>query len=388
MRSHGHVATACGRRRAHSEDAHHVDDAVGIYAVADGAGGHAYGEVAASAAVREAAQRAAVAVSTLDAETLCDGHLVEIAREIVSDTGREIHRLATMRPGFAGMGAALTLTLVHGQRLAVGHVGHTRCFFARGASVGRLTQVGLRSGAEPRTLAELGGLLGQHPECRIDAFELELLPGDWIVLATDGLGPDDDIESMLVGEARGDPSTKAAQLLRSARCRDGRDDATVVAIEITGAADLERTRRIEAEDAALAATTLAAGLPWATRIRARALATRSTLDREAVLFERGERVDRSWCVVDGILRTVGTDGDCADETTHRWTRGDAVAELAVVRPFIAAATVSAAIPTALLAISHRAIAQAPGSLAVELTATLAASWGRERDRRLIGEPSR
>src|SRR2546430_332254 len=43
--------TDVGKKRRHNEDAYLADDALGLYVVADGMGGHAAGEVASKAAV-------------------------------------------------------------------------------------------------------------------------------------------------------------------------------------------------------------------------------------------------------------------------------------------------------------------------------------------------
>src|SRR4051812_33236224 len=58
--------TDVGRRRKHNEDAYLIDDALGLYVVADGMGGHAAGEVASAQAVRSIREALADAQPVLE----------------------------------------------------------------------------------------------------------------------------------------------------------------------------------------------------------------------------------------------------------------------------------------------------------------------------------
>ena len=59
--------TDVGKKRPHNEDAYLVDEALGLYAVADGMGGHAAGEIASAAALKALREALAEEKPVLDA---------------------------------------------------------------------------------------------------------------------------------------------------------------------------------------------------------------------------------------------------------------------------------------------------------------------------------
>src|SRR5947209_16913409 len=102
-------ATDQGQLRENNEDSFLVDDDRELYAVADGMGGHAGGEVASRTAIE--ALRAAVA----------SGTSIEAAIERANDA---VLARAASDSALAGMGTTITaLAPETGHQLLVGHVG-------------------------------------------------------------------------------------------------------------------------------------------------------------------------------------------------------------------------------------------------------------------------
>src|SRR5262245_54287094 len=103
------AATDVGRVREGNEDGYLVDEAIGLFALADGMGGHRSGEVA-SATALEALRAAVTSGSAI--------------REAIEDANRAVHDKSLTAEALFGMGTTLTAgTLVSGGTLMIGHVG-------------------------------------------------------------------------------------------------------------------------------------------------------------------------------------------------------------------------------------------------------------------------
>ena len=119
-----------GLRRGSNEDRFHYDPALGIFIVVDGVGGHAAGETAAETALRKIRER-------LEAET---GPVEERIREAITSANNEVYRLASLRPEWKGMACVLTLAVVDGGDVVLGHVGDTRGYKVRRGRIDKLTK--------------------------------------------------------------------------------------------------------------------------------------------------------------------------------------------------------------------------------------------------------
>ena len=185
----GAAATDVGRVRQINEDRYLVAD--GLYAVADGVGGHQAGEVAAQTSVE--------ALADNFTERTTDG-LVEAIRE----ASRAVWRLAQENSERRGMGTTLTVLALVEQEgeelLAVANVGDSRAYlFQRGdlvqvtedhSLVEELVREGQLTPEEAQVHPQrsiITRALGMEAEIEVDAWTLTPYAGDRIVLCSDGL---------------------------------------------------------------------------------------------------------------------------------------------------------------------------------------------------------
>jgi protein phosphatase len=231
------AATDVGRVRHINQDS--LVARFGLYAVADGMGGHTAGEVAAEIAVEVFETHGAI-VSTQD--------LIQAVHAM----NAAIMERADAEPELSGMGTTLcALALVvngEQERLALANVGDSRIYVYAGDELQQLTEDHslvaqlVRDGTLTESQADrhpqrnvLTRALGIDPDVAVDAWEVLPFAGDRFVLCSDGLSnelTDDQIAAVLRRLA--DPQEAANELVRLANENGGRDNITVVVVDIIG----------------------------------------------------------------------------------------------------------------------------------------------------------
>ena len=224
-----------GRVRAVNQDAALLAD--DLFVVADGMGGHRGGEVASEIAVTVLGNE--VVEPTIDA----------LVAAVIS-ANRKINNRSRDEAELSGMGTTVTaLALINddeGERLGVVNVGDSRTYVVDGEQLVQLTDdhslVGemLRSGQITKDEALdhpqrniLTRALGVDTEIDVDWYEVQLREGDRFLLCTDGLFnevSEDQIASVLRRLA--DPEEAAQELVRMAVEHGGRDNITVVIVDV------------------------------------------------------------------------------------------------------------------------------------------------------------
>ncbi len=225
--------TDVGKVRTSNEDAYLVGDSV--FAVADGMGGHAAGEVAASAALEP--------VRALDGRVFADAPSAAAAlRDAVITANQTVSQMAEDDPSYHGMGTTLTATLLEGTRLHIAHVGDSRAYLLRDGQFSQITddhtlvqhlidegQITVEEAATHPQRSIITRAIGVSPEVDVDSMSLELQPGDVLLLCSDGLtGVVDDHAIAQIIAQNGDPDTAVRDLLARANAAGSPDNVTAV----------------------------------------------------------------------------------------------------------------------------------------------------------------
>lgn len=231
------VASDPGLGQGHNEDAWRIEPELGAFALADGMGGYNAGEVASAIAVDVALAQP----FDQPAGASSPDPLEQLARA-VSAANASILAAAARRPQCLGMGTTLALAWIAGTRLFHAHVGDSRIYLLRGHELLRLTrdhtvgQAMIDSGsvepASSRAAAFRGVLtraLGVEPSVAPDLGEVELRPGDRVLLCSDGLSdPLDDGAIRALLDTGDRAAAQAAALVQAALAAGSLDNITAV----------------------------------------------------------------------------------------------------------------------------------------------------------------
>ncbi len=233
------AVTDTGRRRRRNEDAYVCDPP--LFAIADGMGGAQAGEIASHLA----------ATSLRHAERDGPSDEQHVVR-LIQDANRSVYERARTDEATSGMGTTMTVALVDGEIVRIGHVGDSRAYLVRDHALEQLTEdhslVGelIRSGRLSPEEAEahphrsvITRVLGTDPEVKVDAFSITTKPGDLFMLCSDGLtSMVDDVRILEVLEAhQGDVQAAAQALVAEANASGGEDNITVVLFRIAALDD-------------------------------------------------------------------------------------------------------------------------------------------------------
>jgi len=218
------AASRAGLVRKNNEDAAYSGR--WLFAVADGMGGHAAGEVA-SAAVIEA-------LLAHDADVAPQA-LLEVLGRAVTEANGEVARRAAEDPARRGMGTTLTAMLWSGDGFALAHIGDSRAFRLRNGELDQITEdhvMGKLVSNAGYLAPVLSRYLDGRPDRSPDLGLREARPGDRYLLCSDGLSPVVSVEQIRdVLASTADPGEAVGELLGLAEDAGGPDNITVIVID-------------------------------------------------------------------------------------------------------------------------------------------------------------
>jgi serine/threonine protein phosphatase PrpC len=240
--------TDVGRRRKINEDSFLVAPDTHLYAVCDGMGGHAAGEVASRMAIetlaafveRSAAEREITWPFGLDANLSFDANRLKTAIRLAN---ARVFQAADNREELTGMGTTVVTVLVSGDTMTIGSAGDSRCYLVRDGALKQLTRddswvsAALGEGilnsddVEHHPLRNvITKAVGARDAIDLDVLEHDLRPGDLVMLCSDGLHGmvnDQEIERIVLASP-GSLEETTARLVDAANEAGGRDNVTVV----------------------------------------------------------------------------------------------------------------------------------------------------------------
>lgn len=236
----GSARTDKGLVRSGNEDAVLTMPEHGVFAVADGMGGHELGEVASNlavTAVQEAVNSPAQTAAITSSEDLpTPSRVVAGAMRLANE---RVYAEARTQTRKQRMGT--TLVVAHfatkKRRLAVGHVGDSRIYRLRAGELVRLsTDHTLGEMGIPGPMAgRLSRAVGIGPAVRIDLMLGVPMEGDIYLLCTDGLTRsvnDTTLQSILNANISSPPQQVVDELVNLANARGGRDNISAVVIRV------------------------------------------------------------------------------------------------------------------------------------------------------------
>lgn len=239
-----------GRVRKTNEDKFVLDVEAGLFAVADGMGGHKAGEVAAQLAVDAIAGFIARSQNDHDVtwpygidDTLSfDGNRLRTAIFLAN---RKVFRVAESSDDYGGMGTTVVSLLINGANAVIGSVGDSRLYVLSGRELKQLTTddsfastlLAQMPDMRPQDVAQhpmrnvLTNVLGGRSTVDVHVSERLLADGEILLLCSDG------IHGVLEADAMRDvlltipDEERAAQaIVDLALERGSRDNVTAVVV--------------------------------------------------------------------------------------------------------------------------------------------------------------
>ena len=240
--------TDVGCVRANNEDNFGYDSRYGIFVVCDGMGGQAAGEVASKMGVDilldyfrklgSAPKNQPVNGRPASGAEILAG-AIQLANRTIFQAGQE-------QNGQSGMGSTIVAALLRGNSLSIGHVGDSRIYLIRQGMIQQLTEdhslvmEQVRRGfitLEQAQKSEIQNIilraLGSEESVEADVEDLVILPGDRLLMTSDGLTRHvSDDEILAIVKASGNLEQACNELVETARQRGGDDNITCLLVRV------------------------------------------------------------------------------------------------------------------------------------------------------------
>jgi len=343
--------TDVGLSRQFNEDCYLVDEELGLYVIADGMGGSAGGEIASRMACDEVHrylvgnqdlfQKFAAGKSEVQLKEIS-----ELLAAAIQQAGSAIYERTKQDKELVGMGTTVVALLAVGEHLFVAHVGDSRLYLLRSGQLHQLT----RDHSLVEELKKLGKIstsdqvkvkyrnaitraVGIYENVQVDTLEVMPLPGDRYLLCTDGLHSTAGEPDLLRLIADVPPEEGADDLIRHANSKGGRDNITVILVDILETEPL-RAELTQKKISALKSVPLFKFLSFDELLRVVSMVEERRFAADEVVFNEEDSGDALYILLTGEV-------EVSKKGVHITTleSGDHFGELALIDRFPRSATV-------------------------------------------------
>ncbi len=222
-----------------------------LVVVADGMGGEAEGDKAASLAIRalahEIVERFLTCTVGTETSLLMPRDPAQrnalILKRALERANRTIYQYACQDPSRQGMGCTMTAVLLEADLAVFAHVGDTRAFRIGSeldqvttdhSLVGSLVQMGHLTREEARRSPRRSVIyraLGTNPEVEVDLYERRVAPGEYLLVCSDGIWEyysDEELLEFFQGSP--EPESLCERLVQTCLERGADDNATLAVV--------------------------------------------------------------------------------------------------------------------------------------------------------------
>jgi serine/threonine protein phosphatase PrpC len=251
------AATDVGRQRDHNEDNFLIDKKLRLFVVCDGMGGHAAGEVASSITVHQIrdavyTNRDLVGRFQQGATDVQAIEILQILEHAIQDACATVYNRAQAEPEKRGMGTTASVLLIAGEadslRGFIAHVGDSRIYLTRQSQChqltedhslmnelirrGKIKEEEFDSSPYKKFKNAVTRAVGVYASVEVDTFDFDILPGDCLLLCSDGMYVYFDEPELPAMLAEGDVKAVPTSLIDRANEGGGHDNITNVVVRV------------------------------------------------------------------------------------------------------------------------------------------------------------
>jgi serine/threonine protein phosphatase PrpC len=221
---HSHGLSDKGKRRSINEDAFLERSDIGLWAVADGMGGHYAGDKASQCVIAALAEIG-------DSDGL--DSLLDQVRVRIQEANRKLRDLALATTEGGIIGSTVVVFLAQWDGCAVAWAGDSRLYRFRDGKLTQLTQDHALM-VEGNQSQLMGGgnivtrAVGAEADIELEIFRFLALKGDMYLLCSDGLPKELGVEEIAAHLRSGSCVDGACGLIAAGLEKEGRDNITVI----------------------------------------------------------------------------------------------------------------------------------------------------------------